>query len=361
MMPRSMRETAAILSEGLFTTSSAKTAHGLVRGPSRFEIVALIDAAGAGHDAGELLDGVARGIPTVASLSALLESELRKPQWCVVGVATSGGVLPDALRATLLMALESGIGVVNGLHEFLGDDPRFVAAAQRGNARIVDIRRPKKRSELHFWSGAIARVRAPRIAMLGTDCALGKRTTSQVLAAACRARSLAAELVHTGQTGWLQGCAHGFVLDSTPNDFVSGELEHAIVCCDSELAPDVILLEGQSALRNPSGPCGAELLLSGGARGVILQHAPARRYFDDQEHLENEIPSLASELELIGMYGARVLAITLNHEHLDADARQAARERVERETGLRAYYPLLEPLDALVDTVQDYVRRETRR
>ncbi len=346
-----MQETAAILTQGLYSTPNAKTAHGLVRGPSRYRIVALIDDRGAGRDAGELLDGRSRSIPTLASLDALLTSDLPAPRWLVLGIATPGGVLPAALRPTLLAALDRGIGVVNGLHEFLGDDPTFAATAARTGAAIVDIRRPRPRRDLHFWTGAIAKVRAPRLAVLGTDCALGKRTTCQVLAAACRQRGIATEMVYTGQTGWLQGAPHGFVLDSTPNDFVSGELEHAIISCDRELRPDLILLEGQSALRNPSGPCGAELLLSGGARGVILQHAPARRWFDDQEHLRNEIPSLASELQLIAMYGPRVLAIALNHEHLAADARAATRARIEQETGLPTFFPLLDTAQRVVDAI----------
>ena len=47
-----MVDTAAILTQGQYTTSNAKTAHGLVRGPSRFKIVALIDPVSAGKDAG---------------------------------------------------------------------------------------------------------------------------------------------------------------------------------------------------------------------------------------------------------------------------------------------------------------------
>ncbi len=355
-----MQDTAAILTQGMFSTSSAKTAHGLVRGPCRYRIVAVIDPVGAGRDAGEVLDGRHRGIPMVASLEALLHGDSPAPRWLVVGVATTGGVLPDELRPVLLQALERGIHVVSGLHDLVGDDPKLAAAASRSGATIVDIRRPRPPRELHFWSGAIASVRAPRIAVLGTDCALGKRTTCQVLAAACRERGLAAEMVHTGQTGWLQGSRFGFVLDATPNDFVAGELEHAIVTCDREASPDLILLEGQSALRNPAGPCGAELMLSGGARGVILQHAPARRYFDDQEHLHHEIPSLESEVDLIGRYGSRVLAIALNHEHLAIEARQAARERVERETGLPAFYPLLESCERALDALERHLADERR-
>ncbi len=355
-----MADTAAILTHGQFTTSNAKTAHGLVRGPSRFRITAVIDAASSGQDAGTVLDGLHRGIPVVADLDTLLHSGAA-PQWLVVGVATPGGVLPAGMRPILYQALERGISVANGLHDFVSDDLQLVTAAARSGAAIVDIRRPKHRSEIHFWSGAIHQVTAPRIAVLGTDCALGKRTTCQVIAAAMRRRGLTAEMVYTGQTGWLQGSRFGFVLDSTANDFVSGELEHAIVSCDRELRPSLILLEGQSALRNPSGPCGAELMLSGGARGVILQHAPARKFFDDQEHLHHEIPSLTSELELIRMYGSRVLAISLNHEHLDASARVAHKERIEGETGLTAFYPLIDGAERAMDAVLGYIESERAR
>jgi uncharacterized NAD-dependent epimerase/dehydratase family protein len=355
-----MVDTAAILTQGQYTTSNAKTAHGLVRGPSRFQIIALIDPVSAGKDAGELLDGAHRGIPIVATLDELLRNG-DAPKWLVVGVATPGGVLPDDMKPVLHAALSRGISVANGLHDFVGDDPKLAAAAVSSGAAIVDIRRPKKRSEIHFWSGAIHGVKAPRIAVLGTDCALGKRTTCQTLAAALRRRGMSCEMVYTGQTGWLQGSKFGFVLDSTANDFVSGELEHAIVSCDKELKPSLILLEGQSALRNPSGPCGAELMLSGGARGVILQHAPARKYFDDQEHLHHEIPSLTSEIALIKMYGSEVLAISLNHENLDATSREEHKRRIEKETGLVAFYPLIDGCERAMDAVLGYMEREQKR
>jgi uncharacterized NAD-dependent epimerase/dehydratase family protein len=228
--------------------------------------------------------------------------------------------------------------------------------ARKQGAEIVDIRAPKPRTELHFWTGAVLSVRAPRVAVLGTDCALGKRTTCQLLAADCAERGLRAEIVSTGQTGWLQGIDHGFVLDATPNDFVSGELEHAIVTLDRDRSPDLILLEGQSALRNPSGPCGAELILSGRAAGVVLQHAPARRHFDDFEHLGLEIPPLREEIELVRLYGSRVIAITLNHAGLSKEALADARASIARETGLPVVAPLLEGCGTLVPVVRELVR-----
>src|SRR5262245_38942271 len=272
-----MASPAVVLANGAYRTSYGKTAHGLVRGSSRFRVVAVVDASCAGEDAGSVLDGRARGIPIRASLAEALARSPERPEYCVVGVATHGGALGPELRAQLLEALAARLSVVNGLHEFAGDDPALAAAAARASVTITDVRRPKPKGELHFFSGAIERVRAPRIAVLGMDCAVGKRTTARMLVEACRESGMTAEMIYTGQTGWMQGSRFGIVLDSIVNDFVCGELEHAIVECDRELAPDVMVLEGQSALRNPGGPCGAELLLGGGAKHVVLQHVPGRR------------------------------------------------------------------------------------
>lgn len=353
-----MKRTAAILTLGLYQTPTAKTAHGLVRGPSRFRIVGVVDDLGAGGDAGILLDGRPRGIPVHASLAELLAHA--RPDYCIVGVATHGGVLPDEFRVVLRDVLARGIGVVNGLHELLARDSELAELARASGAEIIDIRAPRPRADLHFWTGAVLGVRAPRIAVLGTDCALGKRTTCQALAAVCGEAGIRAEIVATGQTGWLQGIDHGFVLDATPNDFVSGELEHAIVSLDRELAPDLILLEGQSALRNPSGPCGAELILSGRACAVMLQHAPARRFFDDLENLGLEIPPLSGEIELVRLYGSRVIAIALNHAGLSETALADARACIARETGLPVVAPLLEGCGALVPLVRELLVRERR-
>jgi len=353
-----MTQTAAVLTHGWFRTVNAKTAHGLVRGPSRYRILGLVDHECAGMDAGEAMDGQRRGIPVFSTLDGLIAAA-GKPDVCVIGVATPGGVLPPEFRALLLQAIAAGIGVVNGLFTFLSEDPEIAAAARRAGVELIDIRKPKPRGELHFWTGEILKVRAPRLAVLGTDCALGKRTTCHALADACRQAGIRAEIVHTGQTGWLQGIRWGFVLDATVNDFVSGELEHAILACSRDARPELILLEGQSALRNPSGPCGSELLLSGAARGVVLQHAPARRYFESQDEIGSVIPPLREEIALIRLYGAEVLGITLNHQDLNEGDLEPARRRIEEETGLPTVYPLREGVGRLLPAITAYVARET--
>jgi len=305
---------AIVLTDGLLMTSDAKTAHGLIRGTERFHIIGLVDGeANAGKDAGELLDGKHRSIPVFATMEAAL-GNLKNVDCLIIGIATVGGVLPSNMLALIYDAVKKGISVVNGLHEYLNDKADLVAIAASTGAVLTDVRKPKSRADLHFWDGAIFKVTAPIVAVIGMDCAMGKRTTARMLKQACNAEGMKAEMIYTGQTGWLQGGKYGFIFDSTLNDFVSGELEHAIVSCWKDTQPDILFLEGQSALRNPSGPCGIELLISGNAKQVVLIFAPKRKYFDNEAHW-GEIPSVASEIELIEKLGSKVIAVAINTEN----------------------------------------------
>jgi uncharacterized NAD-dependent epimerase/dehydratase family protein len=141
------------------------------------------------------------------------------------------------------------------------------------------------------------------------------------------------------------------------NDYVSGELEHAIVSCDQERQPDVIIIEGQSSLRNPSGPCGAELLVSAAAQGVILQHAPQRQFFEGYESLGLCIPPLDEEIALIQLYGARTLAITLHHQSFDAAWLNTHRQTLQDRLGIPVLCPLQETLNPLVAEVRQFIER----
>lgn len=331
---------ALVLAPGLYLTEHAKTAHGLVRGSERFDIVGVIDPSAVGRDAGMALDGKPRGIPIFESLDAGIGGAARRPDTVIVGVAVAGGSMPAALRATLVDAAARGLHIVNGLHDLASEMPDVVAAAARGGGRIVDVRRPRPRSELHFWTSAIRQVRAFRVAVLGTDCALGKRTTGRLLVQALRTAGTSAEMVFTGQTGWMQGGRYGFVLDSTPNDFVSGELEHAIVSCDREAAPQVIVIEGQSALRNPSGPCGAELIVSGAAQAVVLQHAPGRKHFKGLPAYP--MVKLEDEIALIEAYGVPVVAISLNGDKMTSSGLIDAQQELQARLKIKVFRPLEE-------------------
>jgi len=332
---------AIVLTDGLLMTSDAKTAHGLIRGSERFNIIGLVDGeANAGKDAGVLLDGKHRGIPVFGTTEAAIKA-LEKVDYLIIGVATVGGILPKNMLSLIYDVVKKGISVVNGLHEYLNDKADLVAIAASTGAQLIDVRKPKSRADLHFWDGAIFNVTVPIVAVIGMDCAMGKRTTARMLKQACLSEGLKAEMIYTGQTGWLQGGKYGFIFDSTLNDFVSGELEHAIVSCWKDTQPDILFLEGQSALRNPSGPCGLELLISGNAKHVVLIFAPKRKYFDNEAHW-GEIPSVASEIEIIQKLGSKVIAVAVNTEHCTDEEAYAYQKEYTASLGLPVLLPIQE-------------------
>lgn len=340
---------AVLLTQGMLDTHNAKTAHGLIRGSDRYQVVAVIDNKNAGKDAGEVLDGRNRNIPVFESVDSFISSGTGA-DFLIIGVATKGGLIPQPMRQAIRIAITKGLNVVNGLHEFLTDDPEIKSLAQHHNVQLIDIRKPRSKDLLKFWDGSILGVTCPKIAVLGTDCAVGKRTTARMLMEAARNRGLKSEMIYTGQTGWLQGARYGFIFDSTYNDFVSGELEYAIVSCFDEQRPDIIFLEGQSALQNPTGPCGAEFLLSGKADGVVLQHAPGRKYFGDEPKL-GEIPPLKTELELIRLYGSRTIAITLNTSGLTAEQADKLQAGYQQEFGISVVQPLKDGVAGIIELI----------
>jgi len=330
---------ALILCEGHFGSTDGKTAHGLVRFTKRYRIRSVIDSTLAGRDAGEVVDGASRGIPIVASLADGLRLPGGATTHLVVGVATVGGRLPRPMRPTIAAALSRGIHVDSGLHEFLGDDPEFSAIAAASGARIRDVRKPPPRSALHFYTGEISEVRCPKIAVLGTDCAVGKRTTAWLLVHQLERDGLRAEMIGTGQTGWMQGARFGFVLDSTVNDFVTGEIEHAVVSAWREARPHAIVIEGQGTLIHPAYPGGFEILGAARPDAVILQHAPGRKTLEGFPDAPLAHPG--RHIDVIRLVsGTPVIAITVSREGLDSLGIERAVATLSAETSL----PVLDPL-----------------
>jgi len=346
---------AVVYCEGAFGTTNGKTAHGLVRRSRRYEVCSVVDSVHAGKDAGEILDGKPVGIPVLATLEkALLHGS---PTHFVMGLAPDGGRLDKGSRAAVLQAIQAHLHVVCGLHDFLGEDPEIVAAAEECEVTVHDVRKPPSRKELHFFDGSkIARVESLRVALLGTDSAVGKRTTAWMLVDAMTAAGHPAELIGTGQTAWLQGSRYGMILDSLVNDFISGEIEHAIWRCWNEKRPEVMVLEGQGSLLNPAYPGGFELLAAGRPHAVILQHAPARTHYDGFP--EHPMHSLERQIHAIKAVSDKpVVAVTLNHEKMTpAQVSEACRE-IEKATGLPAVDVLLDSAAPLVEALQPLLNR----
>ena len=349
--PQTIDGTALVVCDGYFDTPVGKTAHGLVRGTDRYRVLGVIDRAHAGRDAGEVLDGKPAGIPVYSDLGEAIASLSERPDYLVVGMATDGGVLPPETRPVLLEALRLGINVDSGLHQQLGPDPELAGAARAGGARIRDVRRCKPVGELHFFEGKIEEVGALRVAILGTDSAIGKRTTARLLMESLRARGISTEMVGTGQTSWIQGLPNSKLMDATINDFVAGEIEPVVHQAWVERSPRVILLEGQGCLTNPAFPGGFELLAAGRPHAIVLQHAPRRRFYDGFPGYE--LAGVEREKQLIELLSERpVLAIAINHEHMTPEEVASIASQYRREYGVAVADPLLHGVDEIVAALQ---------
>jgi len=356
-MKKSLDGKALVYTGGMYHTPYGKTAHGLVRFTERYQVVGVIDAVSRGRDAGDVLEGKSAAIPIYGDFAEAVRGAGLKPGegTLVIGVATDGGFLPPGGKAVVREALERGMNVDNGLHEFLGDDEELTALARKNRCRIRDIRKPPPREALHFFTGKINEVGCLKAAVLGTDSAIGKRTTAWIMVHAFRAAGLKAELVGTGQTAWMQGARYAMILDSCVNDFVSGEIEHAVHEAWRNAHPDLIVIEGQGSMMNPAYPGGFEILAAGRPDIVILQHAPSRKDYDGfPGYPIHPLRHQIAAIELVS--GRKVAAVTLNHEGMEKEEILPECRRIHGETGIPAFDVLAYGADGLVALLRDQLK-----
>ncbi|MGM7677734.1 DUF1611 domain-containing protein [Microbacterium sp. A94] len=341
---------AIVYCEGQFGEQDGKTANGLVRHSEKYEILSVIDSRHAGADSGAYLDGTANGIPILSSLPEAMAHAGHTPDYLICGVAPANGLLSPAQRVVLLDGIAHGMHIINGLHEFLNDDAEFVAAALVSGVTITDVRRPKDKKDLHLFSGRIFDVTCPRIAILGTDGAIGKRTTATLLVKALQDHGIRAVMVGTGQTTIIQGGRYGVALDALVPQFCSGEVENQVVRAFEGEDPDIIIVEGQGALSHPAYLTSAHILRGSRPAGVIVQHAPGRQVLGDFPMMP--MPDIASEVALIEAFAdTRVIGVTVNHENLTDAQITAAIDEIELDLTVPATDPLTRPLSLLVDMV----------
>lgn len=349
---------ALVYCDGAFNTPNGKTAHGLVRFTERYEVLGVIDSRYAGQDAGAVLDGKANGIPVFANFEQAYEACQRQgqlPTYLVVGLAPDGGRLPGEAKSTLRQALKKGLHLDSGLHDFLTNDAELVQLAQEHQCRIRDVRKTPDRDKLHFFTGDIEEVSGLKIAVLGSDSAIGKRTTAWLIVHAMRKAGYKAEMIGTGQTGWMQGAKYGMIMDSCINDFVSGEIEHAVVSAWRESKPDLIVIEGQGSLMNPAYPGGFEILAAGRPDFVVLQHAPKRLEYDGfPGYRLHSLPEQIQAIKVIS--GKEVIAITLNHEEMNEAEIIPACEEITQNTGIPCFDVLKFGAEPLISVIKQQLR-----
>ncbi|MEO9806104.1 MAG: DUF1611 domain-containing protein [Reichenbachiella sp.] len=313
-----MNTTALIYCENEFGAIDGKVANGLVRRSEKYDIVGVIDSTKGRRDTGEILDGIANGIPSFDNIDSAVEALNQVPQYFIYGIAPLSGFIDQEQRNIILSAMRKGMHIVNGLPQYFTADDEFVLKAEEYGVQLYDIRKPQERKDLHLFSGRIHEVTTPVIAVLGTDCAVGKRTTAMMLVQALEEQNIHVAFITTGQTGILQGSKYGVAIDVLSSGFATGEVEHAILSADKEEVPDLIIVEGQGALGHPAFTSSSAIIRGSVPDAVIIQHAPKREHYADYPLLKST--SLQKEINLIETFAkTSVIAIGINHEHMTAD------------------------------------------
>ncbi len=323
----------AILAEGHFHWQGAKTAVGMIR-YGQDQVVAVVDSTKAGQDAGQVLgNGLGAGIPIVRDVSEALHYQ---PDTLLIGIAPIGGRLPDPWRAQVMQALEHGLDIISGLHEFLDDDHDLHAAAERNQAHIWDVRRPPADRAMLIARYTPHRPGSHTIYVAGSDCNVGKMTTALELDREAQRRGLSSGFAATGQTG-IMVAGRGVPVDRLISDFTAGGVEALTLEFTQEY--EWVFVEGQGSLLHPAySPVTLGLLHGAMPDMMILCHEARRTHIKSYPVPIPPLPRVIEiyEQAMAWLRPAPVVGIALNTYELDeASARDEIR-RAEAETGLPA-------------------------
>ena len=332
MLPTEPRR-LVILTEG-YGIDDAKTATGVIRYGSD-DIVAVLDSTMVGRNVSESLPG--HDIPFVGRLSDALDRPVR-PDGLLLGIAPTGGKLPPAWRSIILQAIDAGLDIHSGLHQFLAEDPEFAGAAARTGSRLIDYRRPPDRMETTLGRRHLPGKRV--ILTVGTDSAIGKMSVALELVAAGRRDGASAVMVPTGQTGMMiEGW--GAAVDRLISDFTNGTVEWLVE--QGEARGDWVFIEGQGSIDHPAYSAVTMGLIHGGTpHAMVLVHKPglAEHDFDHLPDVSFPIAPLVPFIEMHERIAeliapSKVVAIALNTSlYASDDEARALVAAIRKETGL---------------------------
>jgi len=346
----------AVLAEGSFNATDAKTAVGVLRYRPE-EVVAVIDSTRAGRTA-QSCAGVGGDIPVVADLEAAAAFE---PDGLLLGTAPQGGALPSSWRGVVAEALMRGWDVLSGLHVFLADDDELATLAAAKGCRILDVRRAPESRPLA--ARRAADVDALVVLTVGSDCNTGKMTTALQLRDELKRKGASVAFVATGQTGIFVADS-GVAIDAVPSDFVAGVVEQLV--CDAARDADIVLVEGQGALHHPAYSGVALSLLHGACPdSLVLCHQVGRTHLRISD--AGPAPRIKSLSELVRdheraaswMHPARVVGIALNTMTVNEVEGRRAVEHAQQLTGL----PVVDPVRFQAEPIASLLlrRMEERR
>jgi len=324
-----------LLQHGGLADLSGKTGLTLLR-YRRGPVVAVIDPLHAGRRLQEVC-GIDRDVPVVASMAEALAFS---PDVAVVGLAPSGGRLPQEVRADVAEGLRAGLCLASGLHSRLGEDPEL-APLRRPDAWIWDLR--QEPPDLVVGAARAAALPGHRVLAVGSDMGVGKMSACLELRAAALARGLDARFVGTGQAGILID-GRGVALDAVRVDYACGAVEQAVLAAaEGATAETLLLVEGQGSLAHPGSTATLPLLRGSQPTALLMVHRAGQGTIRrlDQVPLP-PLPQLIAAVEALAALGRpqplgpspRVVAVALNTAHLNSLEARRAVDSTAAATGL---------------------------
>ena len=269
----------------------------------------------------------------------------------VLGFANSGGHLDDQWLPMIHEAIEAGLDIISGLHDRLNAYEELVAAAQRKNVRLLDIRHPTKRLK----TGKGYRRDGKRLLTVGTDCSVGKMYTSLSLTREMQQRGMSVTFRATGQSGILVA-GEGIAVDCVVADFIAGAIEEL---APANAAEHWDIIEGQGSLFHPAF-AGVSLGLLHGAQAdaLVVCHALGRT---SMRAIDNRpLPSLAETIALneqmarVTNPNAKVAGIAVNTSAVSDEEAKAYCRKVESEFGLPCVDPIRHGVASIVDKLEGF-------
>ncbi|WP_425398495.1 DUF1611 domain-containing protein [Aeoliella sp.] len=331
-----------LLTDGASRSGSAKTATGVVRYRQQ-DVAAILDRDEVGSTAQQLF-GFGSEIPVVGSLG-----EVPTADALFIGIAPAGGNLPEAWKPILLEALQRGVDVVSGLHDFLVNDPQLVAAARKHDAKLIDVRRNHEKTVADHASFPANNL---RIHAVGHDCSVGKMVVTLEVERELQRRGANTRFLATGQTG-IMIAGDGVPVDCVVADFISGAVEQMLL---RNTDAEIMLVEGQGSISHPSFSGVTMGLLHGCApQGMILCYEAGRTAVKGLPHVP--LKSLSEYVRvyetIAGLrYPSRVIAVAVNGKNLDDAALDEEVRRVQDELGLPACDVYRHGAGVLADAVE---------
>ncbi|MBA3484061.1 MAG: DUF1611 domain-containing protein [Pirellulales bacterium] len=306
------------------------------------EVVALLDSTQAGRTTEELL-GVGGATPVVGHLN-----DAPTANTLLIGIAPSGGRIPPAWKSIILDALIRGMNVVSGLHEFIGDNPEFAAAAKKSGATITDVRKNDEQDVSHRKN---IREECLRIHTVGQDCSIGKMLVAVELTNALKAEGHDAKFIATGQTGiMVEG--DGVPIDRVIADFVAGAIEKQVLANQHH---EMLVVEGQGSISHPKYSAVTLGLLHGCApHGMIMCYEAGRTHIHGMEYLPlKPIGQLIDVYETMAnlVSPSKVIGIAINSRRLSADQAAAERDKARQEFGLPVCDVVRDGPDELIQAI----------